>query len=380
MKIVYISTAEVPSYRANSLQVMKVCQALVQIGEQVQLYLPNDHTAPWEQLEEVYGLTHRFPILRFPSRAFLRRFDFTVYSLSRARKEGAELVYTRMAWTALLARWMGFKTVLELHDIPSGRTGSMVYRRYLRARNPGLTVYITKALKDLADRSVNTSAREREYLIAPDGVDLERFESLPDPAKARADLGLQDVFTAVYAGGFYPGRGLEILEPLAQAFPQVQFLWIGGNDEQVSAWRERLKDRDIGNVLLTGFVHNSRLSLYQAAADVLLMPYSSSFGGSGGGNIARVSSPLKMFEYLASGRAILASDIPVLREVLTDKTACFYQPENFKHLCQQFSALVSNSALRGRYASAARSKAQEYDWKRRMKGILIAAGALSSDK
>jgi len=81
--------------------------------------------------------------------------------------------------------------------------------------------------------------------------------------------------------------------------------------------------------------------LYQAAADVLLMPYSSSFGGSGGGNIARVSSPLKMFEYLASGRAILASDIPVLREVLTDKTACFYQPENFKHLCQQFSALVS---------------------------------------
>lgn len=380
MKIVYISTAEVPSSRANSLQVMKVCQALVQLGEQVQLYLPDDHSATWEQLEEMYGLTQRFPILRFPSRAFLRRFDFTVASLLRARKEGTDLVYTRMAFTALLSRLMGFKTVLELHDVPSGRIGPMVFRWYLRARKPGLTVYITKALKDLAEKSVKTSAREGEYLIAPDGVDLERFESLPDPARARAELGLQDVFTAVYAGGFYPGRGLEMLEPLAQAFPQVQFLWVGGNDEQVDTWRNRLKDRDIGNVLLTGFIHNSRLPLFQAAADVLLMPYSSSFGGSGGGNIARVSSPLKMFEYLASGRAILASDIPVLREVLTDKTACFYQPENFEDLCRQFSTLISDSALRAHYASAARSKAQDYDWKKRMKGILIAAGALPSIK
>ena len=47
LKIVYISTAEVPSSRANSLQVMKVCQALVQLGEQVQLYLPDDHSATW---------------------------------------------------------------------------------------------------------------------------------------------------------------------------------------------------------------------------------------------------------------------------------------------------------------------------------------------
>ncbi len=380
MKIVYISTAEVPSSRANSLQVMKVCQALVQLGEQVQLYLPDDHSATWEQLEEMYGLTQRFPIIRFPSRAFLRRFDFTIACLLRAREEGADLVYTRMVWTALISRMAGFKTVLEMHDIPTGRMGPMVYRWYLRARKPGLTVYITLALKELADKSMKARARDGEYLIAPDGVDLERFEGLPNPVKARSTLGLQETLTAVYTGGFYEGRGLEILEPLAQAFPQVQFLWIGGNEEQVTTWRKRLDSKDVRNVLLTGFVQNSRLPLYQAAADVLLMPYSSSFGGSGGGDIARVSSPLKMFEYLASGRAILASDIPVLREVLTEKNACFYQPENFEDLCVKFSSLISNNALRSRYAVAARTSVGAYDWKERMKRIIIAAGALPSVK
>jgi glycosyltransferase involved in cell wall biosynthesis len=370
MKIAYISTAEVPSTRANSLQVMKVCQALVQLGEDVRLYLPGEGVEDWAVLTDTYGLVERFSIERFPARAIFNKLDFAYKTVARALQEKNDLVYTRMPWAALIARARGLKSVLEMHDLPTGRFGPLVYCLYLRQRNPGLTVYITAALKELVDKSSGVQARPAEYAIAPDGVDLARYDQLPGARKARAELGLPEHFTAVYSGGFYPGRGLEVLEPLAQAFPQVQFLWVGGSAEQVAHWQSRLDTNAVKNVTLTGFIANHRLPLYQAAADVLLMPYSRSFGGSGGGNIARVSSPLKLFEYLASGRAILASDLPVLREVLNEKTACLYAPEDFADLCRKFAQLVSDHGWRKRLGEAARLSAQAYDWKTRMAGIL----------
>ncbi len=376
MKIAYISTAEVPSNKANSLQVMKVCQALVQLGHSVQLYLPSGQPITWEQVAECYGLTERFPVTRLPSRPLFRRMDFTLASLAHARREKADLVYTRMVWTALLARLGGFLTVLEMHDQPGGRFGPMVYRWYLRLKKPKLTVYITEALKQLVDQNIGVAAIPAEAIIAPDGVDLDRYRDLPDPAQARKALGLPEEFTAVYSGAFYSGRGLEIMEPLAQAFPQVQFLWIGGNAEQVNTWSARLAENGIRNVTLTGHITNNRIPLYQAAADVLLLPYSLKFAGSGGGNIARVSSPLKLFEYLASGRAILTSDLPVLREVLNEEVAVFYPPEDFSALCMCFAGLLADGSIRKRMGEAARKAAQAYDWRVRMNGIIKAAAAL----
>jgi glycosyltransferase involved in cell wall biosynthesis len=92
---------------------------------------------------------------------------------------------------------------------------------------------------------------------------------------------------------------------------------------EVEAWRRRARERSLTNVLFTGFVPNEIIPLYQAAAEVLLMPYQLSVATSGGGNTAEVCSPMKMFEYMAAGRAILSSNLPVLREVLDDSMAVF---------------------------------------------------------
>ena len=188
------------------------------------------------------------------------------------------------------------------------------------------------------------------------------------------------LFGRYYSGGFYAGRGLEMMQQLALAFPQVQFLWVGGTPEQVSEWRIRLTTAGVRNVELTGFVPNARLPFYQAAADVLLMPYSLSFGGSGGGDIAAVSSPMKLFEYMAAGRCILASDLPVLREVLNEKNAAFYQAENFTDLCAQFADLISNDARRKKLAAAAREDVQAYSWRTRMAVIIKTVQGLIEGK
>jgi glycosyltransferase involved in cell wall biosynthesis len=117
-------------------------------------------------------------------------------------------------------------------------------------------------------------------------------------------------------------------------------------------------------------VANENISIYQMAADVLLMPYGKTISGSSGGNIADVSSPMKMFEYMAAGRVILTSDLPVLREVLNDKNAAFYIPEDNQDLYNQFSDLINNEVRRNTLASQALMDVRQYSWQERMKRIL----------
>ena len=93
----------------------------------------------------------------------------------------------------------------------------------------------------------------------------------------------------------------------------------------MSFWKSKLAQGGVANVTMTGFVEHSRIPLYQAAADVLLMPYSRTIEASSGQDIAEVINPMKMFEYMASGRAIVCADISVIREILNDKNAVFVE-------------------------------------------------------
>ncbi len=374
MKIAYIATSQIPSPKANSIQVMKVCQALAMNGETVELYVPGNEQTGWDDLIKLYGIQERFPIKWLPSKPHLKRFDFTFNSLRHARRAKTDVVYTRMLWVAWASQLFRLPVILEMHDLPAGKFGPLLYRSFLRSKMKKLVVYITRALKELTDQSWGLHARSNEWMVAPDGVDLSRYTDLPQTTQARESLNLPDKMTAAYSGGFYQGRGLETLMDLAGTFPDVQFLWVGGNPQEVADWKHKIAQQGIGNVILTGFVDNQELPIYQAAADVLLMPYSRQFAGSGGGNIASVSSPMKMFEYMAAGRAILASDIPVLREVLNESNAAFYTPEDFEDLREKFSALIEDKDGRERLAHQAKIDVSAYEWKTRMKRIMQVFG------
>src|SRR4030095_4341321 len=128
-------------------------------------------------------------------------------------------------------------------------------------------------------------------------------------------------------GHLYAGRGADLFLALAKSIPQAHFVWVGGRPEDVVTWKQRTEN--ISNLTFTGFIPNQDLPLYQSAADILLMPYSRSIlGSSGTADSASVASPMKMFEYMAAGRAILSAELPVIREVLNEKSAVFCEPED----------------------------------------------------
>jgi glycosyltransferase involved in cell wall biosynthesis len=106
------------------------------------------------------------------------------------------------------------------------------------------------------------------------------------------------------------------------------------------------------------------------------MPYGKIIAGSSGGNIADVSSPMKMFEYMAAGRVILTSDMPILREVLNETNAAFYTSEDMQNMEDVFSTLLQDKGLRTRLANKALIDVEKYSWRARMQKIISSEDGL----
>ncbi len=173
---------------------------------------------------------------------------------------------------------------------------------------------ITQALADALEADYDEPMPPT--MIAPNGVDLSRYQDLPSPAEARRQLGLPDLPTTACTGHLYEGRGVELFLALADRMPEVQFLWVGGRPKDVQHWQARAAEAGLANVSFPGFVPNADLPLYQAAADILLMPYQQQVGGSSGEAPVKFFSSMKMYEYMAANRPIISSDLPVIHEVL----------------------------------------------------------------
>jgi len=365
MKIAAITTSLIPSNTANSIQAMKVCHTLKELGSDLRLWLPEYRRGDWEELADIYGLRTPFPVDWLPFVRGLRQYDFSWRSVAQACGWGADVIYTWSLQAAVFGLMRAKTVVMEFHDFPMGNFGPRLFRRYIAHSTPKLTLCTTRALAQGLEERFGFQFDPENLQIAPNGVELERYQNLPEPPAARSALGLKQGLTVGYSGHFYNGRGMNVLMELARGLPQVNFLWMGGRPQDIAPWQERLTQSGIGNVAITGFIPNSRLPMYQAAADILLMPYSRAISGSSGGDIARVINPMKTFDYLASGRAIAASDIPVFHEVLSDRNVLFCEPENPADWIAKVGLLVEDEALRLRLGRQAKADAAQYDWKRR---------------
>lgn len=373
MKIACISTSQVPSITANSIQVMKVCQAIREEGHEVRLWIPGNQPSAFAPLKDQYGLRSEFDITWLPAWNRLKRYDFAWSAVQHAIQWNADLIYTWTPQAALFAVWRGQKTILEMHDRATGQFGPGVLKQFLQAKNVQTElVCVTRSLQHALEEQLELVIPDRQVVIAPNGVDVERYQNLPRPAEARKQLGLPEVTTVSYTGHFYAGRGVDVLFALAQAFPWVQFLWIGGRESELTAVRQQLADTGLTNVILTGFIDNRRLPLYQAASEVLLMPYERSIAGSSGGNSADICSPMKMFEYMAAGRLILTSDLPVIREVLDDASACFCPPEDPDAWVRSLGEALADPAFIHEHGLAARQLMNRYTIQQRQHNILRA--------
>jgi glycosyltransferase involved in cell wall biosynthesis len=371
MKIVAIAGSQIPSDTANSIQVMKSCNALVQLGHDLTLIVPENPSIVNRKSEIVnlkshYGLQTDFHIEWLASSS--RRL-FTWRAVGRARALQPDLLYAWMIQSAVFGLLFKIPTVFEIHIQPTGTLGPAWHRAFATLRGRKRLASITQALVDVLERRHSIRFNADEIVIAPNGVELERFASLPStPEPARQRLNLPSAPTVMCTGHLYAGRGADLFLALAKEISQAHFVWVGGRPDDITTWKSRAQS---DNVTFTGFIPNQDLPLYQSAADILLMPYSRSImGSSGTADSASVASPMKMFEYMAAGRAIVTADLPVIREVLNEKNAVFCEPDDLSNWKLVIGELLEDEPRRLSLGGQARQDVEGYTWFARAKNIM----------
>ncbi|MBN2044942.1 MAG: glycosyltransferase [Anaerolineales bacterium] len=375
MKICCISPSRIPSETANSIQAMKACHALAQLDHQVVLIAPgkgpqgDDPKSNWDLLAKQYGLTNPFEAQYLPPfDGYLARRIFPWRAALRAHRLKPDLIYTWMMQSAVMGLVFGLPVILELHDLPPGRFGRIWYRGFLRMKGNKKQMVITRALADALEESYPEPMPAT--IIAPNGVDLARYANLPAPEHARHQLGLPEMPTAACTGHLYEGRGVELFLSLAGKMPDVHFLWVGGRPRDVQRWQERADALSLENVSFPGFVPNADLPLYQAAADILLMPYQPDVGGSSGKAPVNFFSSMKMYEYMASNRPVISSDLPVIHEFLDAENAILCPPSDQESWQQAIRQLLNSPEEAARLAARARQQVEPYSWVSRAENAL----------
>jgi glycosyltransferase involved in cell wall biosynthesis len=248
--------------------------------------------------------------------------------------------------------------------------GPILFRAFLKGSGARRLVVITRSLALELSRGFGAPGEPPFTIVAPDGVDMARYAQVPSTEVARQRIAehlpeqalQQNQFVAGYTGNLYEGRGVGLLLDIATRLPEIYFLIVGGEPQDVKRLRNDVKSRGLENIILTGFVPNADLPDYQAACDVLLMPYQTRVAASSGGNIAPYLSPMKLFEYLACGRPILSSDLPVLQEVLNQENAVLLPPHEEDAWVEALQGLRADPKRAAKLAAQARRDAGLYTW------------------
>jgi glycosyltransferase involved in cell wall biosynthesis len=179
-------------------------------------------------------------------------------------------------------------------------------------------------------------------------------------------------FKVGYVGQLYPGKGMEIIAALAPLCPRATFHVVGGLPADIDRWQSALAA--CPNVVFHGFVPYVEAASYIASMDVVLAPYLRVVRGVGGGesNLADWMSPLKLFEYMAAAKAIVSSDLPVLREVVADGVdAVLCDPDQPTQWAGALERLAAAPGLRADLGSRAQAKfLAHYTWDQRARSIL----------
>ena len=195
------------------------------------------------------------------------------------------------------------------------------------------------------------------YITEPNGVDLSTFPKMTKQ-EARTRLGLpHDIPIVLYAGRFFEWKGLEILPKAAAMTPAVRWQIVGGDE---NGFKELVKEPLPENFFFAGSRPYTEMPLWCAAADALLV-----LGTKRDVQSYRYTSPMKLFEYFAAERPIIASGTPALREITSEKEVLFYEPDNADDLARQVEVAVTKREELFLLTEAAAHHAEACSWNSR---------------
>lgn len=381
MKFTYISPSELPSRAANSVHVIMQCAALSQVsGVDLTLYAKRkvlEHENLIPAIQKTYGVDlSNVRVVSFAKGRRGANIRIAILALwDLFRRPWPDVILSRNLYASYIIGVILRRPILfETHQLERGIRKSV--QKAIMLRSNVITVVISNKLEEYLTQHHLASPVHTLVLhdAAPAGIQFLKKEFRNATLKKvypQAEGDWEGV--CGYFGHLYAGRGVEIIESIAKARPNILFLLFGGNEENL---RERRKNNTCSNLHYVGHVPHPVAQQAMKSVDILLMPYQKSVAiGVSGHDTARWMSPMKMFEYMATGVPIISSDLPVLREVLTDgKNALLVPPDNPDLWISAVDRLMDEKGLSSAIGLCAHKDYKaKYTWHQRALSLIDAA-------
>ena len=305
--LIYIADFSLPNMSAYALHVLKMCDAFSELKYSVKLILPyKENTYKYSKIKKEFLLKQSFEIISIFNKKikffFLTRFFFAFKILFYLKKKKINQIYSRSIIPAIILSFFNYDVTLELHTEMTGFTKFFFKLTNLEIFKKRLKiVVINKNLIELL------SIKNRNFLVIDDAVDTRDFKR----TKVKV---LKN--TCFYSGSFVEGKGIEIIEKLANELPNFNF-HLYGNIKTYNGYRTSVFPK---NMIFKGFISYEKLTKKINYYKILLMPYQKKISVLiKNSNVESYFSPLKMFDYMAAGKIIIASDLKVYKHILKNK-------------------------------------------------------------
>lgn len=357
MKLVYQSSSFIPSLAANSIHVVNMSEQFSEKGVETLLlgYKGDDELC--SDVYDYYGVSKSFSIKLLKNSSFFNRLFYFFWSLYMAFSFKADLVVSRNFYGVMLFSLCGFKVIYDIHSPFWGDSlvKSFCWSLIRKSRKLYVTTNSTFLKKELA----------RSDLFPRNGVEVLFNGAKASNCSSHYFEKNSDVLDVGYVGGLYQGRGIDMILELSHKVSDIRFHIAGGTQEQI----ENLKFKANDNVVFYGHIPPSETDSFRSACDVLLAPYNSSGVYSYGRNSVDQSlyqNPIKLIEYLSSGKAIIASDIPSVRDVFSDDVAILLNPNEIELWSSTLEHLRDNpDVLKKLVYSTEKVFSDKYTWSSR---------------
>ncbi len=371
-KVVYVHRSEFPGMRAHQAAIAKMIDALSRSLE-VTLLLRKYERDFTENIKDYFGLRKDLNIKSIPSLTFLPfRLDFVygislereLFQLSKKISSKQSVVYYR--YTASTGKRMAFHACR--HKAPF----------FCEVHNPIKSAKEVDCLKEMKGIIVITKWLQQhltdaglpseKILVAPSGVDTRPYKKKGEISKEqiRKELSIPSTESlVVYTGKPYEGRGAETLIESAKFLrDSTLVLIVGCLPKDMKRLNRLVENHGLQNrVKIEGHKPLSQIPMYQLIADVLAMPYSQQW------DLRQNASPIKMFEYMASGNPIVSSDIPIIREILSEQNSVLVPPDNPYLFAKGITKCLENKMFASSISKNALKQVDEYSWDARAANV-----------
>lgn len=351
-ELFYITSHQLPSNTAHSLQIAEMCRAF-------NSYVKFQLISPLNKKNKNKKTFFKWKKIQINSKLkFFFKIEFflkLLYFLAFKKKNKVSIIFTRNIEVALLCIFLNSKFIFEIHQSPT-LIGKFILKFISKKKNFYL-IAISNSLKKNLKKKFKFF---NEVLAFHDGVNITSYKRILkfDKELIRKKLKLDNKkIYLLYSGSMYKGLSKDEINSIISEFKQVHIICIGASPSEK---KELSKQVNSKKFFLIERIPQSKLIFYQIACDYLILPLKKK------GPLWWCTSPLKLFEYMATKNLIISSGIGSINEVLNSKNCVFYSKdvnEGLRHALNADYKKLANKAFN--------DVEQNYTWKIRVEKILL---------